>query len=139
MSTTCKDVPAGMPISEQWELEKDLFNWGVLPEHEAMVMEIVNKHLTDVHEQHSTVDITLESAFPGNANEVEWIKNNPPLADSGDLGDYIHFWVHPNTGQLVIIVRRPDLEAYPEDEPFSESGPFSGPNDPEIFKHPSAH
>ena len=121
MSTNCKDVPAGMPISEQWELEKDLFNWGVLPKHQALVMDAVNKHLMDVHEQHSTMDITADSAFPENADEVEWVKINPQLTDSGDLGNYIHIWAHPETGQLFITVLRPDLEEY--DEQSEEDAP----------------
>jgi len=118
MSTTFSGVKCGMPIDADWELEKELFNWGVLPEHEALVMDFVNHHLVESHLEHSDIVIWVDSEFPGD-EDVVWTKSNPELQDTNDLGNYIHFWVNPTSGMLCITVLRPDLqEEYfePEEE-----------------------
>ena len=112
MGTALCDVPAGMQISEQWEAERDLFMWGVMPEHIPQVMDRINKHLMDVFEAHSNVDITMDSQFPRNADEVAWVKENPTIKADGAPENYIHYWFHPVTGEMLIIVVRPDIADY---------------------------
>jgi len=113
MSTQFSGVKCGQPIEADWELERDLWNWGVMPQHQAIVMDLVNAHLMESHEQFSTIVIAVDSEFPSE-DEVTWEKTNPALNDEEGLGNYIHLWTNPEDGMLAIIVIRPDLQEYDE-------------------------
>jgi len=113
MSTTFSGVKCGQPIEADWEFERELFNWGVMPQHEAVVMDFVNKHLVESHSEHSDIVIMVDSEFPAD-EDVVWEKTNPELSNDESLGNYIHIWVNPETGLLWITALRPDLLEYEE-------------------------